>query len=184
MIVATSFSHGNFYFLFSLLLDWILLRNLFCWFLSNQLKTLVHTLKVQYTVQYAFINQCCGSGSTGSTCFGPPGSGSTSQRYGSGSGSFYHYAKIVLINIESYYFVTLFDFLSLKNDVNVPSKVISRKNCVKKLVFCWHLEGQWRKEQDSDQGSGSESGSGSISLRHGSTDPDPPQNVMDPQHCI
>jgi hypothetical protein len=27
--------------------------------------------------------------------FGPPGSGSISQRYGSGSGSFYHYAKIV-----------------------------------------------------------------------------------------
>ena len=27
--------------------------------------------------------------------FGPPGSGSTSQRYGSGSGSVYHHAKIV-----------------------------------------------------------------------------------------
>jgi hypothetical protein len=39
--------------------------------------------------------------------FGPPGSGFTSQRYGSGSGSFYHHAKIV----------TLFEFLSLKNDV-------------------------------------------------------------------
>jgi hypothetical protein len=25
-------------------------------------------------------------------------------------------------NLESYYFVTLFDFLSLKNNVNVPSK--------------------------------------------------------------
>ncbi len=36
------------------------------------------------------ILQCCGSGST---CFGP--SGSTSQRYWSGSGSFYHHAKIV-----------------------------------------------------------------------------------------
>jgi hypothetical protein len=35
------------------------------------------------------------------------------------------------------------------------------------------------------EGSGSESGS--ISQRHGSADPDqdpdPPQNVMDPQHC-
>jgi hypothetical protein len=28
------------------------------------------------------------------------------------------------------------------------------------------------------------SGSGSISQRHGSADPDPPQNVMDPQHCM
>ncbi len=27
--------------------------------------------------------------------FGPPGSGSTSKRYGSGPGSFYHHAKIV-----------------------------------------------------------------------------------------
>jgi hypothetical protein len=27
--------------------------------------------------------------------FGPPGSGSTSRRYGSGSGSVYHHAKIV-----------------------------------------------------------------------------------------
>jgi hypothetical protein len=26
-------------------------------------------------------------------------------------------------------------------------------------------------------------GSGSISQRHGSADPDPPQNIMDPQHC-
>ncbi len=87
-------------------------------------------------------------------------------------------------NLDSYYFVNLVDFLSLKNDVNVPylQKVISRKNCVKKLVFCWHLEGQWRKQQDPDPGSGS----GSFSQRHGSADPnpDPPQNVMDPQHCF
>jgi hypothetical protein len=38
-----------------------------------------------------YSKQCCGSGST---CFWP--SGSTSQRYGSGSGSCYH-AKIVRI---------------------------------------------------------------------------------------
>ncbi len=105
--------------------------------------------------------------------FGPPG-----------SGSFYHHAKIVKKNLDSYYFVTLYDFLSLKNDVNVPYlqkvSVISRKNCVKKSVFCWHLEGQWRKWQDPDPGSGS------ISQRHGSADPDPdpPQNVMDPQYWI
>jgi hypothetical protein len=69
--------------------------------------------------------------------FGPPGSGSgsTSQRYGSGygscsgfeSGSFYHHAKIVRKNLDSYYFVTLFDFLSLKNDVNVASKSNKQK---------------------------------------------------------
>jgi hypothetical protein len=59
--------------------------------------------------------------------FGPPGSGSTSQRYGSGSGSFYHHAKNSKENLDSYYFVTLFDFLSSKNDVNVPSKSNKQK---------------------------------------------------------
>jgi hypothetical protein len=34
------------------------------------------------------------------------------------------------------------------------------------------------------EGSGSGSESGSISQRHGSADPDPHQNVMDPQHCL
>ena len=33
-------------------------------------------------------------------------------------------------------------------------------------------------------GSGSGCESGSISQRHGSADPDPHQNVMDPQHCF
>jgi hypothetical protein len=30
-------------------------------------------------------------------------------------------------NLDAYYFVTLFDFLSLKNDVNVPSKSNKQK---------------------------------------------------------
>jgi hypothetical protein len=46
--------------------------------------------------------------------FGPLGSGSTSQRYGSGSGSFYHHAKIVRKTLVP----TIFDFLSLKHDVS------------------------------------------------------------------
>ena len=48
--------------------------------------------------------QCCGSGSesgSGSTCFGPPG-------------SFYHQAKKSKKNLDSYCFVTFFDFLTLK----------------------------------------------------------------------
>jgi hypothetical protein len=49
--------------------------------------------------------------------FGPPGSGSTSQRYG--SGSFYHHAKIVRKTLIPTIFLLFFDFLSLKNDVNV-----------------------------------------------------------------
>jgi hypothetical protein len=53
---------------------------------------------------------------------GPPGSGpgSTNQRYG--SGSFYHYAKIVRKILIPTVFQLIFNFLSFKNDVNVPSK--------------------------------------------------------------
>ncbi len=78
--------------------------------------------------------------------FGPPGSGSISQRYGSGSGSgsFYHHAKIVrktLIPIILWLFLTFF-FLK---DVNVTSMSNKQKKLNKKLVFCWYLEGLWRK---------------------------------------
>jgi hypothetical protein len=45
-------------------------------------------------------------------------------------------------NLDSYYFVTLFDFLSLKNDVNVPSKSNKQKKLCSKISFCWHLEDQ------------------------------------------
>ncbi len=89
-------------------------------------------------------SQCCGSefGSNPHVS-GPPGSGSISQRYG--SGSFYHQAKIVRKTLISTVLWLLFDFLSLKNDVKVPSKSNVQKNFFLNLVFCWHLEGQWWK---------------------------------------
>jgi hypothetical protein len=34
-------------------------------------------------------------------------------------------------NLGPYYFVTLFDFSSSKNDVNIPSKSNKQKNCLK-----------------------------------------------------
>ncbi len=80
--------------------------------------------------------------------YGPPGSGSTSQRYGSGSGSCSGSGSVLLScknsnkNLDSYYFVTLFDFLSLKNYVSVAFKSNKQKKLCKKLVFCWHLESQ------------------------------------------
>ncbi len=77
--------------------------------------------------------------------FGPQGSGSTSQMYGSGSGSFYLTEKIVIKTLINTVLWLLFDFLSLKNDVKVPSKSTMQKNFWKKIVFCWYLEGQWRK---------------------------------------
>jgi hypothetical protein len=77
-------------------------------------------------------------------------------------------------NLDSYCLWLFVDFLSLENDVNVPSKWNKQKNF--KLVFCWPLEGKWRNFPDPDPGS--------FSQRHGSADPDPHQNVMDPQHFL
>jgi hypothetical protein len=46
-------------------------------------------------------------------------------------------------NLDSYTALRLlFDFLKLKNYVNVPSKTNQQQKFFKKLVFCWHLEGQ------------------------------------------
>ncbi len=92
---------------------------------------------------------------SGPHVLGPPGFGSFSQRYGSGSryGSFYQRAKIVRKTLIPTVLWLLLDFLSLKNDVNVPSKSNKQKNFFYnflKLVYCWHLEGQWRKSQDPD----------------------------------
>ncbi len=68
---------------------------------------------------------------------GPPGSGagSISTRYG--SGSFYNQAKIVRKTLVPTVLRLLYDFLSLKNDVNEASK----SNEQKKQIFSCHLEG-------------------------------------------
>jgi hypothetical protein len=63
-------------------------------------KLLLHLFKNNYLVRYTYFWQFLGSraGSVGSIpyVFGPPGSGSISQRYGYGSGClYYHQAKIV-----------------------------------------------------------------------------------------
>ncbi len=69
--------------------------------------------------------------------FGPPGSGfgSINQRYGSGSrsgsGSFYYQAKIVRKTLIPTALWLLFDFLSSKKYVNVPSKSNKQKNFLK-----------------------------------------------------
>jgi hypothetical protein len=60
--------------------------------------------------------QCSGSGSTGSTCF-----------WASRIRILLSSCKNLKKNLDSFYFVTLLDFLSLKNDVNVPSKSNKQK---------------------------------------------------------
>ncbi len=59
---------------------------------------------------------------TGTYVFGPPGSGSGSIRQKYGSGSFYRQPKIVRKTMIPTALWILFDFLSLTNDVNLPSK--------------------------------------------------------------
>ncbi len=123
--------------------------------------------------------QCSGSGSTGSKCFGSPGSGFTSQMYGSGSGSFYHQAKIVRKTWFLLFCNFFWTFYLWKwRKCRVPSKSNRQKNCIKNLFFVGLL-----KVNDETRGSGSTSGFGSICQRHVSPDPDPHQNVMDPEHC-
>jgi len=65
--------------------------------------------------------------------FEPPGSGSgtINQRYGSGSGSFYHYAKIVIKALISTVLWLLLTFYLLKMMLMYIQKVIWRNNFFK-----------------------------------------------------
>jgi hypothetical protein len=51
-------------------------------------------------------------------------------------------------NLDFYYFVPLFDFLSLENYVNVPSNSNKQKKCLNQIFFCLHLEGQLVRGMD------------------------------------
>ncbi len=114
--------------------------------------------------------QCCGSGSTGSTCF-----------WASWIRIQIHQSEVwirlriwILLSPSKKVRKTLipnaswllFDFLSSKSN--------KQKNFFLNLFFVGILGSSMTKI----------SGSGSISQRQGSADPDPdpPQNVMDPQH--
>jgi hypothetical protein len=72
----------------------------------------------------------------------------------------------------------LSDFLSLKAAGNVPTESNKQNQLEKKTFFCWHLGSHGR--------SGSETGSGSVNQVYRSKDqnPDPYQNVKDPEHCF
>ncbi len=98
---------------------------------------------------FKYCRQYSRSGSVVSVKFRPPGlkSRAVSQRYGSALPSSSKNSRKTLI---STLFWLLYDFLSLKNDVNVPSKSNKQKNLDKKIILCWRLEGQWRKDQDPD----------------------------------
>ncbi len=72
--------------------------------------------------------------------FGPPGSGTISQRYGSGSGSFYHHAKIVRKTLIPTISFTFFDcFIGMLGffsflDPDPPSQIDPD---FQRGLFCW-----------------------------------------------
>jgi hypothetical protein len=72
-----------------------------------------------------------GSGSVSQTF----GSGSVSQRFGSGSRSFYHQEKIVKKTLIPTVLWLLYDLLSLRNDVNLPSKSNKQKTRKTKINY-------------------------------------------------
>ncbi len=56
--------------------------------------------------------------------------------------SFSFQAKKVRKTLISTIFLLLFDFLSWKTDINIPSKsndMGNKQKALKKLIFCWHL---------------------------------------------
>jgi hypothetical protein len=92
---------------------------------------LLITFEGTFTSIFKDKKKCFGSGSDDPNLLDPyafesPGSGSINQRYG--SGSFNHQAKLVRKTLIP---ADLCLFCTVKNYVNVPSKVISRK----KLFF-------------------------------------------------
>ncbi len=110
------------------------------------------------------VSQCSGSGSGSiwSVCFYPPGSLSGSVIYLYGSGSFHQQAKKWRKTLIPTVLWLLYDFLSLKNDANVPSKRNKHKNLELKKYF---LLVSWRSLT---KRAGSESGSGSFWHKYGS----------------
>jgi hypothetical protein len=73
-------------------------------------------------------------------------------------------------NLDFYCFVTFLDLLSLKNDVNVPSKSYKQKNLFIFIFFVGVL-----KVNDENS---------RIRIRIPDPDPDPHQSVMDPEHWL
>ncbi len=95
---------------------------------------------------------CCWSGSVGFICFWASRIRIRIHGSESGSGSFYHSSKIVRQTLIPTVLWLLYDFLYLKNDINVPSK----SNKQKKLNY--FLLKSWRSLTKI-------AGSGSISFR-------------------
>ncbi len=88
-----------------------------------------------------------------------------------GSGSFHQQAKKWRKALISTVWWLFYDFLSFKKVANVPSKRNKHKNLLRKFFF---LASWWSLTKIA--------GSGPVSQSYVSEDPDPDQNVTDPEH--
>jgi hypothetical protein len=98
--------------------------------------------------------------------FGPPGSASGSVIFLYRSGSFHLWAQRWRKTLITTFLWLFYDFISLKNDINVPSKRNKNKNLANKNKF---LLASWRslpKRAGSRAGSGVGSASGSVCQRY------------------
>ena len=86
-----------------------------------------------------------------------------------GSGKFRILLSSSKKNLDSYCFLTFYEFISLKNDVNIALKSYKQRTFKTKKRSLTKI---------------ARSGSGSVSQRYGFANPDPYQNVTDPQHWI
>ncbi len=122
-------------------------------------------------LKYTLFYQCSGSvsGSTETACF-------WASRIRIHYSGVWIRLRILLSssrrNLDSYCFATF------KNYVNIPSKSKKKKNFSKKICF---LLASWRSMRKM-AGSGFATGFASISQRHGPADPDPHQNVINPDY--
>ncbi len=103
-------------------------------FHSSASPMFLYNLRVRLHYQY----RC--PGSFGSVCFGPPGSRSIPLTYLFVQiGILPSTGKNKINTLNSTCFWLLNNLLFLKTDVNVTTKVLSKKTW-KKTFFCWHLE--------------------------------------------
>jgi len=132
-----------------------------------------NTCKIKRINTLLCVQQCCGLGSGGSICFWAPWIqiriplSEVRIRIRILLSSSKNCKKTLILIV----FWLLYDFLSLKNYVNVPPK----SNTQKKLEIKSFLIGVLKANDEIAR-------SGSISKSRGSADPDPYQNVTDPQH--
>ncbi len=105
-------------------------------------------LAKQITMATLHLREQC-SGSVGYVCFYSSRSTSGSVIYLYRSGSIHQQEKMTK-NLDFYYFVTSLWLFIFEEWCKCTFKKDKHRELDKKIIFCWHLEGPWWKEQDTE----------------------------------